>query len=307
MSEPERSLSERLHTYYAFTRPFTLLPPAIGMVSGGITGYGAHGDNIAPVARIALNIFFGALMAAFLNAASNAINQVCDLELDRINKPERMIPSGRMSAREGKWVALVLYAVSLAFALGVNLQCFTIAAVAAILTIVYSVPPFRTKRWGLAANLTIAVPRGLLLKVCGWSTAKSIWHTESWYIGSIFFLFLLGASSTKDFADMEGDRKGGCITLPIKYGVRKAAYMISPSFILPFLLMPVGAWTGLLTGSAFLLSIFGAALAAWGVYTNYLILKDPEALATTENHPSWTHMYLMMMAAQVAFIIAYLA
>ena len=37
-----------------------------------------------------------------------------------------------------------------------------------------------------------------------------------------------------------------------------------------------------------------------------LLLKDPDALATVENHPSWTHMYAMMMAAQVGFALAYL-
>jgi len=328
MSEQKSGFVERAKTYYEFTRPFTLLPPAIGMISGGLTAYGAkvgdlvtssgfirlvglllgHGAASALSGKyllVALNIVFGSLMAAFLNAASNGINQVYDLELDRVNKPKRAIPSGRMSVPEAKWLSLVLYVVSLAFALAVNLQCFAIAAVAALLTVVYSVPPMRTKRWGWAANLTIAVPRGLLLKVCGWSAARSIWHEESWYVGSVFFFFLLGAASTKDFADMEGDHRGGCITLPIKYGVRKAAYIIAPSFVVPFLLMPLGAATGWLTGNPVLLTIFGLGLAAWGVYVDYLILRHPEELAATENHPSWTHMYLMMMTAQVAFIIAY--
>jgi hypothetical protein len=48
------------------------------------------------------------------------------------------------------------------------------------------------------------------------------------------------------------------------------------------------------------------ALALWGGYTCWLILRDPEDLAKTENHPSWTHMYLMMMAAQIGFAVAYL-
>ncbi len=316
MSDSAYGITGRLKTYYEFTRPFTLLPPAIGMISGGLTAFGAAGENWSTSwVAVAVNIFLGSMMAAFLNAASNGINQVYDLELDIINKPKRMIPSGRMSISEAKWVSFLLYVVSMAFALAVNVQCFVIAAIAAVFTIIYSVPPARTKRWGWAANFTIAVPRGLLLKVCGWSAAKTIWHAESWYIGSVFFFFLLGAASTKDFADMEGDEKGGCITLPIKYGVRKAAYVIAPSFVLPFLLMPIGAnlsflsgghLQNVLTGNPVLLTVFGLALAAWGVYVNYLILKDPDALATTENHPSWTHMYLMMMAAQVAFIIAYL-
>ena len=306
MTETRFSPLERLKTYYEFTRPFTLLPPAIGMISGGFTAYGAAGPNwYSSLPPILINIVLGALMAAFLNAASNGINQVCDLELDLINKPKRMIPSGRMSPYEATLVSVALYVISLAFALAINLQCFTLAAIAAFLTVVYSVPPMRTKRWGWAANLTIAVPRGLLLKVCGWSTAKTIWHTESWYIGAIFGLFLLGASTTKDFADMEGDRAGGCETLPIKYGVKKAARIISPFFVVPFLLMPLGSLLGVLTGNSLLLALFGFGLACWGMYTNYLILKRPEDLAATENHPSWTHMYLMMMAAQIAFIIAY--
>ena len=38
------------------------------------------------------------------------------------------------------------------------------------------------------------------------------YSVEPWFIGAIFMLFLVGAASTKDFSDMEGDRRGGCIT-----------------------------------------------------------------------------------------------
>jgi geranylgeranylglycerol-phosphate geranylgeranyltransferase len=305
-TQGNRGTLERLNTWYTFTRPFTLVAPALGMISGGLTGWGAAGAPVAGTARVILNIVLGAIMAATLNAASNGINQVYDLEIDRTNKPKRMIPAGRMTVREAMVVSSVLYVVALALAWAINLQCFTLVLIAAILTIVYSVPPFRTKRWGLAANFTIAVPRGLLLKVAGWSAAKTIMHPESWYIGSIFFFFLLGASTTKDFADMKGDAAGGCVTLPIKYGVKKAAYIISPSFVLPFLLMPLGAWLHILTPRfPTLLAVLGFFLAAWGVYVNYLILRKPEELATTENLISWTHMYRMMFATQLAFIVAY--
>ena len=45
----------------------------------------------------------------------------------------------------------------------------------------------------------------------------------------------------------------------------------------------------------------------WGSYTVYLLLRDPDELTRTENHPSWRHMYLMMMAAQIGFAVAYLS
>ena len=98
----------------------------------------------------------------------------------------------------------------------------------------------------------------MLLKVAGWSCVKTVLGLEPWYIGAIFGLFLLGASTTKDFADMEGDARGGCRTLPIIYGVRRAAWMISPSFVVPFLLISVGASTGILTGNHLLLQLLAA-------------------------------------------------
>ncbi len=289
----------------AFTRPFTLWPPALGIVSGGLTAFGAHPRaefSWLLLARIGV----GALMAAVLNAASNGINQIHDLELDRVNKPDRPLPSGRMGMTEAHVLTWGFFALALLLAAWVNLQCFILAASAAVLTWVYSAPPLRTKKHGWWANFTIAIPRGLLLKVCGWSTVKTVVAWEPWYIGSIFFLFLLGASTTKDFADMEGDRLGGCDTLPVKYGVRRAAWMIAPSFVLPFLLLPIGTKTGILTGNAMLLDIMGLILMAWGSYTVYLLLRRPDELAATENHPSWTHMYLMMMALQIGFAVSYL-
>jgi 4-hydroxybenzoate polyprenyltransferase len=128
---------------------------------------------------------------------------------------------------------------------------------------------------------------------------------EPWFIGSVFMLFLLGAASTKDFSDMEGDRAGGCRTLPIVFGVRRAAWMIAPFFVLPWLLTPIGAATGILTGNHAALSVLGIVLAAWGAYTVWLIVRNPDELTATENHPSWRHMYLMMMAAQIGFAVAY--
>jgi 4-hydroxybenzoate polyprenyltransferase len=184
-------------------------------------------------------------------------------------------------------------------------ECFWIVLFTSVLVWAYSAPPFRTKRHGVWANVTIAVPRGLLLKVAGWSTVKTVFDAEPWYIGAIFGLFVLGASTTKDFADIEGDRAGACRTLPIVYGVKAAAWMIAPFFVLPFALIPVGVWTGYLTGNSTLLLVLGPTLILYGVYTVYLLVRRPEELAATENHPSWTHMYRMMMVAQIGFALAY--
>ncbi len=295
--------------YIDLARPFTLVAPALGFLSGAATAYGAspregwHVDLlIAPIV--------GSAMAALLNAGNNALNQIYDLEIDRVNKPRRPLPGGRLTIGQAWAFTVVTYALALVLAWLVaprgRHECFWLVAVAVVCTFLYSVPPFRTKRLGLWANVTIAIPRGVLLKVAGWSSVKTIAGIEPWYIGAIFGLFLLGATTTKDFADMEGDRRGGCRTLPIQYGVRRAAWMISPSFVVPFLMIPLGAWLHVLTGDFLLLQLLGAVMTAYGVYVCYLMLRRPEDLAVEENHVSWTHMYRMMFVAQIGFALAYL-
>jgi 4-hydroxybenzoate polyprenyltransferase len=295
--------------YVELARPFTLIAPALGFFSGAVTAIGA-----APAEpwhpRLLVYPLVGSLMAVVLNGANNALNQIYDLEIDRVNKPKRPLPSGRLTIADAWRFAVPTYVIALWLAWlvapGGRRECFWIVVVAAIATYLYSAPPFRTKRRGIWANVTIAIPRGVLLKVAGWSAVKTVFGVEPWYIGAIFGLFLLGASTTKDFADIEGDRRGGCLTLPIQYGVRRAAWMISPSFVLPFLMIPAGAWMGILTGHFWLLQGLGAFMTLYGLYVCYLMLRHPEDLAVEENHVSWAHMYRMMFAAQIGFALAYL-
>jgi 4-hydroxybenzoate polyprenyltransferase len=304
---PETSKAQ---AYVELARPFTLLPPALGVLSGAASAWGA--GHVRPSVTVAflVPVLLGALMAAVLNAANNAINQIYDLDIDRVNKPKRPIPRGALSIREAWAFTLVTFVLAWVLAWYASpdgrRECFVIVIFTSFLCWAYSAPPLWTKRRGFLANITIAIPRGVLLKVAGWSTVKTVFGLEPWYIGAVFGLFLLGAASTKDFADIEGDRAGGCRTLPIAYGVRKAAFMIAPFFVLPFFLIPIGVWTGVLTGNRTLLLILGPTLILYGIYTVYLLVRRPEELAATENHPSWTHMYRMMMVAQIGFGVAYL-
>ena len=295
--------------YLELARPFTLLPPALGVLSGAATAWGAGHARPAVSWSLLLPVLWGTLMAATLNAANNAINQIYDLDIDRVNKPKRPLPAGLLGRGEAWAFSLVSFSAAWLLAWLASpdgrRECFWIVVFTTFLCWAYSAPPLWTKRRGFLANITIAVPRGLLLKVAGWSTVKTILGLEPWYIGAIFALFLLGAASTKDFADIEGDRAGGCRTLPIAYGLKAAAWIIAPFFVFPFALIPIGVASRILTGNSRLLMILGPLLILYGTYTVYLLVRRPEELAATENHPSWTHMYRMMMVAQLGFALAY--
>ena len=54
--------------------------------------------------NIVINIALGSLMASLLNGASNALNQIYDLEIDKINKPHRYLPSGKIYSTIKAWM-----------------------------------------------------------------------------------------------------------------------------------------------------------------------------------------------------------
>jgi 4-hydroxybenzoate polyprenyltransferase len=292
-----------LRTCWTFARPFTLVPPMIGIFSGSLLGYGATQAKFDPA-----HVLLAVLAAGVLNAASNGLNQICDLTNDRINKPHRPLPSGQITLRQAWVFTAVNYALALGMVAAVNRETFAIYVIAALATVAYSAPPVRLKRHPLGSNLIIALVRGWLLKVAGWAAVATVLHSiEPWYIGFVYFVFLLGATTTKDFSDIEGDRAAGCITLPVEYGATWSARAISPAFLVPWLLWPLGLGLHILSGDRVAILALSGVMLVWGWYVVYLINKDPHRLVTeSENHPAWHHMYWMMMVGHLGLAGAYM-
>jgi 4-hydroxybenzoate polyprenyltransferase len=296
------------------TRPFTLLPPAIGMISGALSAAGAGRAALSGASAV-VSVAIGSVMAATLNAASNVLNQVHDLELDRINKPERPIPSGAVPARAALAFAWVLYAVAIALAFLVRPagapEVGWIVAFTAVLTWAYSAPPLRARNSWWLGPLVIAVPRGLLLKVAGWGTlAPVLSDREPWILGGVFFCYVLGAAPTKDFADMEGDRAGGSTSLPIRFGPVLAGRLIAPFLCLPGILLALlprieAAGRPLLAMGPRASLVAGIAIGLHGLWIARLLVRSGPSLTTRGERRSWRHMYLLMMELQIAAALLY--
>ena len=74
----------RARVWIELSRPFTLLAPALGFASGAVTAAGAF-PREALTSSLLIYPLIGVTMAGMLNGASNALNQIYDLEIDRIN------------------------------------------------------------------------------------------------------------------------------------------------------------------------------------------------------------------------------
>ena len=114
------NLKRRISGYIDLIRPFTLLAPIIVSICIMMASFfynGGTGDLFASWWMIILPASFS---LAILNGASNALNQVTDLETDKISKPYRPIVRGDISTGEAKAVSLILYIVAFSLAIMVN-------------------------------------------------------------------------------------------------------------------------------------------------------------------------------------------
>ncbi|MGE0192403.1 MAG: UbiA family prenyltransferase [Planctomycetota bacterium] len=290
-------------TVLDLVRPFTLLAPAVGSLAGAVAATAATGASLDP-----LRVGLGVLAALAATGASNAWNQAFDAQIDAVNKPERPVPSGRASVAAALRLGHALAVVALTLAFLASLAFGACVAIGIVATWVYSAPPWRTKASLVGALLTIAIPRGYLVPVAGWSLVISPFDaSDPWALGAIAFLFVLGAAGTKDFADVEGDRAHGCRTLPVVLGLRPAARLMAPFLVLPFLLFPLGAWLGWLHAPLLAWVVLALVLVALGLVAAISLLRDPDALARGGTaHPAWRAMYLLLLAIHVGSAIVYM-
>jgi len=287
----------KVSTLKGLLRPFTLIAPAVGVFSGALLA--AHYESYQGLSILPL--IFGALSLALMNGASNVYNQITDLDIDRINKPERPLPSGHITIRQTYLVAVVFYVISMVAAAMVNGWFLFFAFILLGITILYSIPGIRLKKRLWVSNVTIAISRGLFGFVAAWSVFADPYHPVPWVCGAIIGLYLMGAATTKDFSDIEGDRTHGMNTLPVRYGIERSIGMITPFFIFPYLLIPVMVAFGVLDVRMLLMT----AMALWGYYMARLLKQTTtEHDATFENGPTWKHMYLMLICTQFGFVLS---
>ncbi len=294
--------SRKIAAYVELIRPFTLLAPIFGGLGGATLALAAGDFEAFDWPESLWTIVYGIATLVLLNAASNCLNAAYDSHIDAINKPYRPIPRGLVTRDEAVSLAYALYFVAFFRALLISPAFWMVVMSIAAISYYYSMPPVRFKRRFWFSNISIAFGRGMLGFVSAWTLFGDPLEPTPWVIGGIMFIFLVGATTSKDFTDVEGDRKYGMNTLPVVYGPRRAALIATPFFVVPLLLIPIGVLRGYLVQEANYLLV----LAVWGVYVMYLLQsKATERDPSFENSPAWKHMYMMLFALQLGFAGVY--
>ena len=158
-----------------------------------------------------------AAAAAAVAAAGNGLNDVLDLPADRVNRPDRPLPSGRLSPAAALVLSATLGAAGLGTAFVVGLAPGVIAFAVAAGLALYN---WWWKRLGLAGNLLV----GLLAAATFPYGAVAAGGGGRWWVPAAFALvYHLGREILKGAEDVEGDRVHGVRTFAGVHGTRTAA------------------------------------------------------------------------------------
>jgi len=176
------------------------------MVSGGIS--------------ISEKIFFAAAAAFIITAAGNIFNDYYDYVIDKINRPDRPIPSGKVKRSDAMMLSLTLFLVGIAIAYNINLICFAVAGVNVIILMIYA---RYSKKMLLVSNFIVSYLVASVFIFGGLAAAGEIVEAKPIFVLSVCaFLMTFSREIVKDIEDIKGDEKSGAETLPIQIGVEKA-------------------------------------------------------------------------------------
>ena len=210
-------------------KPITWFPPmwafGCGTVSAGVPAEGRW-------LLIATGI---ALAGPLVCATSQAVNDWFDRHVDAINEPQRPIPSGRIPGRWGLYIAIAWTLLSLLVAATLGPVVLAAAGLGLALAWAYSAPPFRLKQNGWWGNAACGVSYEGLAWVTG-AAVMTAGTVPDWRIFVVAGLYSAGAHgimTLNDFKSVEGDRRMGIGSLPVRLGVETAARVACAVMALP--------------------------------------------------------------------------
>jgi len=202
-------------------RPLNMAITFAAVVMGGLLG------KVEPEGLP--EVLLAALAAALVAGGANSLNDACDAEIDRRNRPERPVPSGRISPEGARNWGFYLMLAGVLCGFTVNIPAGIVATGVSGLMILYD---YRLKRELLWGNLAVALSTGLAL----YYGALAAGHPAAGIVPGLFaFLINLAREIIKDVEDVAGDRSAGAGTLPIRYGSRGAT--LSSALVLLILIV----------------------------------------------------------------------
>jgi homogentisate phytyltransferase / homogentisate geranylgeranyltransferase len=200
---------------WRFGRPHTLIGTSLSIV--GLYVIAASMDRGSGVADLLWTLLAGACVNVFIVG----INQVEDVEIDRVNKPWLPIAAGDLSLDAARRIVAVAAIAPVAMAVTQGVAELVAVGVALAIGWAYSSPPLRLKRYPALAAGSITFVRSLVVNLGVWlHVAGTPISAGVWALTAVTVPFSFAIAVLKDVPDIEGDRHFGIATFSVRLGPR---------------------------------------------------------------------------------------
>ncbi|WP_017325744.1 homogentisate phytyltransferase [Synechococcus sp. PCC 7336] len=176
------------------------------------------------------------------------LNQLIDVEIDRINKPYLPLASGQLSWGQGCWIVAVLGAFSLAVSAHQQRFLFATVLLSNAIGTAYSLPPIRLKRFPFLAALCIYTVRGIVVNVGLYLYFRAMGGSQAqlspqvWALVAFVLVFTLAIALFKDIPDMEGDYCFHIATFSLRFGAKWTFHLCLGLLTAAYGLMAIAGW-----------------------------------------------------------------
>jgi geranylgeranylglycerol-phosphate geranylgeranyltransferase len=224
------SLKDKLFAHLETWRLYTVVWCGLVSLAGSCIAYGSF-----PPIKISILALFIPMMGW---TAALYLSDFLDRKLDSIQKPHRPIPSGRIKSYEAITIGAI-FAIT-GFLLSFLLTINNIILVFVVAGLVFSYTKISKSR-GLAGNVNrgIVTVAAYLYGVFSVGVPIQSIPIFIWILAFVFLFHDTNSNLVGAIRDMEGDKKGGYITIPVKYGIKKSVII---SFVLTIIWLSIALY-----------------------------------------------------------------
>jgi homogentisate phytyltransferase / homogentisate geranylgeranyltransferase len=211
-----------LSQLWKFSRPHTIIGTSLSVFALYTIAIATTDSSISSTNVTQL---VGTWIACLLgNIYIVGLNQIYDVEIDRVNKPDLPLASGALSITHGKWIVGVTGILSILVATFLGAWLLGTVLVSLAIGTAYSIPPIRFKQYPLLAAICILTVRGCIVNLGIFLhfdrilTGNDVIPPSIWVLTLFILVFTVAIAIFKDVPDLEGDRQYQIQTFTIVLG-----------------------------------------------------------------------------------------
>ena len=217
-----------LYSFWKFSRPHTIIGTTLSVLGMYLIAL-SELRQFPGLSLQGLTLFFSWLACICGNIYIVGLNQLQDIEIDQINKPNLPLASGEYSRFQGQLIVAMTGILALTIAAFQGYYLLGMVGMSLFLGTIYSLPPIRLKRFPFWAAFCIFTVRGVIVNLGLYLHFNWILSQQSIPLIPVIppsvlaltlfiLVFSIAIAISKDIPDLEGDRQFQINTLTVKLG-----------------------------------------------------------------------------------------